>query len=306
LLKSLGRKIKMGIIINENTRAIVQGITGTQGSLHTKLMLEYGTRIVAGVTPGKGGTEIHGVPVCDTVEETQEKHSPNASIILVPAAFAAEAAIEALDDGIKTIVIITEHIPIKDSIELMAHATQANATIIGPNTPGIITPGKCKLGIMPSHVFKPGNVGVVSRSGTLTYEIVASLTKKQMGQSTCVGVGGDPITGLNLIDALELFKEDPQTQAIALIGEIGGNIEELTAEYIARENYPKPVVAYVAGRFAPPEKRLGHAGAIIMGKTGTAENKIEAFESSGVKVANRPNDVAELLTRALNAQKPFP
>jgi succinyl-CoA synthetase alpha subunit len=285
----------MGIIINGSTRAIVQGITGTQGSLHTRLMLEYGTRIVAGVTPGKGGTEIHGVPVYDTAEETREKHRPNASIIFVPAAFAAEAAVEALDNGIKTIVIITEHIPIRDSIEMVAYARQANATIVGPNTPGIITPGKCKLGIMPHHIFKLGSVGIVSRSGTLTYEIAASLTKKQMGQSTCLGVGGDPITGLNFIDALELFKEDPQTQAIALIGEIGGNIEELTAEYIKRENYPKPVVAYIAGRSAPQEKRMGHAGAIIMGRAGTAGNKIEAFESAGVKVANKPSDIAELL-----------
>ncbi len=288
----------MGIIVDENTRAIVQGITGTQGSLHTRLMLEYGTKIVAGVTPGKGGEAIHGVPVYDTVEEARENHSPNASIIFVPAPFAADAALEAIDSGIQTVVMITEHVPIKDSVALIAHARQANATIIGPNTPGIIAPGRCKLGIMPAHVFTAGSVGVASRSGTLTYEIAASLTKNQIGQSACVGVGGDPVTGLNFIDALELFREDTQTKAVVLIGEIGGNIEELTAEYIA-QGYPKPVVAYVAGRSAPPEKRMGHAGAIIMGESGTAENKIRAFESAGVKVAEKPSEVAELLAKAM-------
>ena len=281
----------MGIIIGENTRAIVQGITGNQGSLHTRLMLEYGTKIVAGVTPGKGGTTVHGVPVYDTVEEAREKYSPNASIIFVPAPFAADAALEAIDSGIQTVVMITEHVPIRDSVELVARARQSNATIIGPNTPGIITSGQCKLGIMPAHIFTPGSVGVASRSGTLTYEIADSLTKNQIGQSTCIGVGGDPITGLNFIEALELFKEDPQTKAVALIGEIGGNLEEVTAEYIA-QGYPKPVIAYIAGRSAPPQKRMGHAGAIIMGKTGTAEHKIEAFKSAGVKVAEKPSDVA--------------
>jgi succinyl-CoA synthetase alpha subunit len=286
------------MIVDESTRAIVQGITGTQGSLHTRLMLQYGTNIVAGVTPGKGGAEVHGVPVYDTLEEAQANHSPNASIIFVPAPYAANAAFEAIDGGIRTIVIITEHIPIKNSVELMARARQANATIIGPNTPGIITPEKCKLGIMPAHVFTRGRVGVASRSGTLTYEVAGSLTRNQIGQSTCIGVGGDPITGLNFIDALELFKADPQTKAVVLIGEIGGNIEELTAEYIAR-GYPKPVVAFIAGRSAPPEKRMGHAGAIIMGKSGTAENKIKAFESAGVKVAEKPGDVADLLTQTM-------
>jgi succinyl-CoA synthetase alpha subunit len=263
-------------------------------------MLEYGTKIVAGVTPGKGGTEVYGVSVYDTVEEAQEKHAPNASIIFVPATFAADAALEALESGIRTIVIITEHVPIRDAIEVIARATEADATIIGPNTPGIITLGKCKLGIMPVHVFTQGSVGIASRSGTLTYEIAASLTRNHIGQSTCVGVGGDPITGLNFIDTLKLFKEDPQTKAVVLIGEIGGNIEELTAEYIAEEKYPKPVVAYIAGRSAPPEKRMGHAGAIIMGKAGTAENKIKAFESAGVKVAEKPSDVAEWVAKALN------
>jgi succinyl-CoA synthetase alpha subunit len=287
----------LGIIIGKKTYAIVQGITGTQGGFHTKLMLEYGTKIVAGVTPGKGGVQIHGIPVYDTVEEAQEKHSANASIIFVPAPFAADAALEALENGIRTIVIITEHIPIKDAINIMANAKQLKATIIGPNTPGIITPEESKLGIMPSHIFKKGSIGMVSRSGTLTYEIAASLTKKGLGQSTCLGLGGDPITGLNFIDALKMFKGDPHTDAVVLIGEIGGNLEELAAEYIQKEKYPKPVVAFIAGRSAPPGKRMGHAGAIVMGKAGTAESKIEAFKKANVNVAEKPGDVAELLTK---------
>jgi succinyl-CoA synthetase alpha subunit len=291
----------LGIIIDKNTRAIVQGVTGAQGSFHTKLMLEYGTKIVAGVTPGKGKTEIHGVPVYDTVEEAKEKHSANASIIFVPAPFAADSALEALEGGIKTIVIITEHIPIKDAINVMACAKQANATIIGPNTPGIITPGESKLGIMPAHIFKPGSIGMVSRSGTLTYEIAAGLTRKNLGQSTCIGLGGDPITGLNFVDALKMFKQDPQTKAIVLIGEIGGNLEELASEYIASEKYPKPVAAFIAGRSAPPGKRMGHAGAIVMGKAGTAESKIEKFKSAGVEVAEKPNDVPELLMKLVSS-----
>lgn len=289
----------MGVIVGKNTKAIVQGITGAQGSFHTKLMLEYGTRIVAGVTPGKGGANVHGVPIYDTVEEALEHHQADASIIFVPAPFAADAALEALENGIKTVVIITEHIPVKDAINVMAYAKQVNATIIGPNTPGIITPGECKLGIMPAHVFKPGGIGMISRSGTLTYEIAAGLTKKQMGQSTCVGLGGDPIVGLNFIDVLKLFESDPHTEGIALIGEIGGNLEELTAEYIAKERYPKPVVAFIAGRSAPPGKRMGHAGAIIMGKAGTAESKIDAFRKAGVEVAEKPGDVAILLEKLI-------
>jgi len=285
----------MGIIVNKNTHAIVQGITGAQGSFHTKLMLEYGTKIVAGVTPGKGGNQIHGIPVYDTVEAAIEKHPANASIIFVPAPFAAEAALEALENGIKTIIAITEHIPIKDAANVMAYAKQVKATIIGPNTPGIITPMECKLGIMPAHIFKPGGIGIVSRSGTLTYEIAASLTRSNLGQSTCLGLGGDPITGLNFIEVLRTFEKDPETKAVVLIGEIGGNLEELTAEYIAKQRYPKPVVAFIAGRSAPPGKRMGHAGAIIMGKAGTAETKIEALRSAGVKVAEKPSDVARLV-----------
>jgi succinyl-CoA synthetase alpha subunit len=285
----------VGIMIGRNTKVIVQGITGTQGSYHTKLMLEYGTKIVAGTSPGKGGTSVENVPVYDTVEEAQDRHRATASIIFVPAPFAVDAAMEAIGNRIKTVVIITEHIPIKDSISLMAFAKQNKAVIIGPNTPGIITPGECKLGIMPAHIFKKGNVGIISRSGTLTYEIAGSLTAKELGQSTCLGLGGDPITGLNFIDVLRMFKSDRRTESVVLIGEIGGNLEELAANYVEEEKYPKPVVAYVAGRSAPPGKRMGHAGAIIMGKAGTAESKIEAFKKAGVQVAEKPGDVAELV-----------
>ena len=274
-------------------------MTGTQGSFHTRLMLEYGTKIVAGVTPGKGGTRIEDVPVYDSGEEAQEKHQANAAIIFVPAPFAADAALEAMKNRIRTLVIITEHIPIKDAINVMAYAKQVNATVIGPNTPGIISPEASKLGIMPSHIFKPGSVGMVSRSGTLTYEIAAGLSRKQLGQSTCLGLGGDPITGLNFVDALEMFKDDSQTKAAVLIGEIGGNLEELAAKYVSDEAYPKPVVAFIAGRSAPPGKRMGHAGAIVMGKAGTAENKIDTFRKVGVKVAEKPNDVAELLAKMI-------
>jgi succinyl-CoA synthetase alpha subunit len=289
----------LGVIIDKNTCALVQGITGAQGSYHTKLMLEYGTKIVAGVTPGKGGSQVNGVLVYDTVEDAQKDHSANASIIFVPAPFAADAAFEAMESGIKVVVIITEHIPIKDAITVMAYAKQMNAIIIGPNTPGIITPGACKLGIMPSHIFRRGSVGIVSRSGTLTYEIAAGLTRKKLGQSTCIGLGGDPITGLNFIDALKIFEKDPETKAVALIGEIGGDLEERTAKYIAMEHYRKPVVAFVAGRSAPPGKRMGHAGAIVVGNAGTAESKIAAFQRAGIEVAEMPNGVAELLAESL-------
>jgi len=260
-------------------------------------MLEYGTKVVAGTSPGKGGIRINGVPIYDTVEEAKEGGLANASIIFVPAAFAADAALEAIENGIKIVVIITEHIPIRDAIDLMAYAKQTKTTIIGPNTPGIITPGECKLGIMPSHIFQQGGVGMVSRSGTLTYEVAASLTRSNLGQSTCLGLGGDPITGLNFIDALEMFEADPLTKSVVLIGEIGGNLEELAARYIVDTKYSKPVVAFIAGRSAPPGKRMGHAGAIVMGGAGTAENKINALRDAGVKVAEKPGDVAQLLAR---------
>jgi len=293
----------VGILIDEKTRAIVQNITGSQGSFHTRLMIDYGTKIVAGVTPGKGGASIHGVPVYDTVAEAQEKSEANASIVFVPAPFAGDAILEALDNGLRTIVVITEHIPIRDAIDVMAYAKQMNASIIGPNTPGIITPDSCKLGIMPSQIFIPGGIGIVSRSGTLTYEIAEGLTKRRLGQSTCFGLGGDPITGLNFIDALKMFERDPRTNAVVLIGEIGGNLEELAAEYIASEEYAKPVVAFVAGKSAPPGKRMGHAGAIVMGRAGTAESKFEAFKKAGVRVADKPSDVAELMARTPGASR---
>ena len=293
----------MGLFVGKDTRAIVQGITGNQGSFHTKLMLDYGTQIVAGVTPGKGGTRIHRVPVCNAVEEAVKKHGANASIFFVPARFAVDAVLEALEGGLKTIVIITEHIPVKDAIEVMARAKQHSATVIGPNTPGIITPGECKLGVMPAHVFKPGIVGVVSRSGTLTYEIAAGISAKGLGQSTCIGLGGDPVVGLSFVEVLRKFEVDKRTEAVVLIGEIGGNLEELAADFVSKEGYSKPVVAFVAGRTAPPGKRMGHAGAIITGGAGTAQSKIDAFRKAGIEVAEKPSDVARLLAEGLGKEK---
>jgi len=291
--------VNIGIFVDKQTRAIVQGITGAQGTFHTKLMLNYGTQIVAGVTPGKGGTQVHQVPVYDTVKEATENHDVDASIIFVPAPFAAEATFEALEANLKTIVIITEHIPIKDAIRVMAQAKQLGTVVIGPNTPGVIAPAECKLGIMPAHVFKPGTMGIASRSGTLTYEIAAGITAAGLGQSTCIGLGGDPIIGLSFVETLKQFERDEQTKAVALIGEIGGNLEERAAEFIATEGYEKPVVAYVAGRTAPPGKRMGHAGAIVMGRTGTARSKIEAFEKAGVRVAEKPSEVAKILSQSM-------
>ena len=293
----------MTILVGKGTKAIVQGITGGQGSFHTRLMLDYGTKIVAGVTPGKGGAQVHGIPVYDTVEEAVKKHGADASIIFVPAPFAADAAHEAMDSELKTIVIITEHIPVKDAMYVMARAKQYGAVIIGPNTPGIITPGECKLGVMPAHVFESGVVGVISRSGTLTYEIAAGISAKGLGQSTCLGLGGDPVVGLSFVEVLKMFEVDEHTEAVALIGEIGGNLEELAAEFVSREGYSKPVVAFVAGRTAPPGKRMGHAGAIIMGRAGTAQSKIEAFMEAGVAVAEKPSDVARLLVESLRKEK---
>jgi succinyl-CoA synthetase alpha subunit len=289
----------MGILVGSGTRVLVQGITGTQGSFHTSLMLDDGTHVVAGTSPGKRGLAVRGVPVFDTVAEAMAEQTADVSIVFVPAPFAAEAALEALEGGLKLVVVITEHVPVKDAVVLMSYAKQVDATIIGPNGPGVITPGKCKVGIMPAHVFAAGNVGVVSRSGTLTYEVATGLTAAGLGQSTCVGVGGDPVTGLNFVDALKMFRDDPQTKAVVLIGEIGGNVEEYTADYIAKEQYPKAVVAFVAGRSAPVGKRMGHAGAIVMGSSGTAASKVAAFEAAGVKVAQRPGDVANLVARAL-------
>lgn len=289
----------MAILVGKNTRAVVQGITGSQGMFHTKLMMEYGTKIVAGVTPGKGGTSVHGIPVYDTVSEAIEVHKVTASIIFVPAPGAKEAAFEAIDAGLNPVIMITEGIPVRDTMEIVAVTREKKTSLIGPNTPGIITPGECKLGIMPGQVFGKGDVGLMSRSGTLTYEIAAGLTKSGVGETTCVGIGGDPIVGLTFIELLEIFREDKDTKAVALIGEIGGNAEEQAAEYIKKTSYPKPVAAYIAGRTAPPGKRMGHAGAIISGKTGTADSKIEALRSAGVSVAEKPTDVARLLANLI-------
>lgn len=285
----------MPILVGKKTRAIVQGITGSQGSFHTQLMLEYGTKIVAGSSPGKGGTKVHGIPVFDTLQEAIENYKANASIIFVPAPGAKDAALEAIANGLNPVVVITEGIPVKDEIQLMEVARLKGTTIIGPNTPGIITPGQTKLGIMPGHIFKTGKVGLVSRSGTLTYEIAASLTKAGLGQTTCLGVGGDPVVGLSFVDVLEMFRKDPATKAIAMIGEIGGNAEEMAADYVRKTKYPKPIAAYIAGRAAPPGKRMGHAGAIITGKAGTAETKIESLRRAGVKIALKPGEIARLL-----------
>ena len=289
----------MGILIGKEIKAIVQGITGKQGSYHTLQMLAYGTKIVAGVVPSKGGSSLSGVPVYDNVKEAADLYSPDASIVFVPAPAALDAVLEAIESGIKTVVVITEHLPIKDAITLMAQAQAANVTIVGPNTPGIITPGECKLGIMPSDIFLAGSIGVASRSGTLTYEVAAGLSRAGLGQSTCIGVGGDPIVGLDFVEALKLFRDDSKTKAVVLIGEIGGSMEEQTAQFIVESHYPKPVVAYVAGVSAPPEKRMGHAGAIVMGKQGTAQSKIDAFRKVGVKVARKPGEVSTLLAEAL-------
>lgn len=287
----------MGILVGRKTRAIVWGITGSQGTFHTQLMLEYGTKIVAGVTPGRGGQQVHGVPVYDTAQEAIERVEADASIIFVPAPYAKDATLEAMATNLNPIIVITEGIPVKDEIQIMEIAKQKGTTIIGPNTPGIITPAQCKLGIMPNHIFKPGKIGLVSRSGTLTYEIAASLTNAGLGQTTCLGVGGDPVVGLSFIDVLKMFKKDPATKTIAMIGEIGGNAEEMAAEYVKKTRYPKPIVAYIAGRAAPPGKRMGHAGAIITGKAGTAETKIETLKAAGVRIALKPGDIAKLIRR---------
>jgi succinyl-CoA synthetase alpha subunit len=285
----------MTLLVGKQTRAIVQGITGNQGSFHTKLMREYGTQIVAGVTPGKGGTNVQGVAVYDTVVAAMEKTDANSSIIFVPAPFAKEAGMEAIDSGLNPVVIITEMIPARDSMVLMAYAKEHGTTIVGPNTPGVITPGEAKLGIMPGDVFSPGGVGVASRSGTLTYEIAMYLTHAGIGQSTCLGIGGDPVTGLNFVDVLKMFRDDKSTNGVVLIGEIGGSAEEDAADFIQDTKYPKPVAAYVAGRAAPPGKRMGHAGAIITGTEGTADAKMKRFTEVGVRVAEVPSDLPKLL-----------
>ncbi len=285
--------------VEKGTKVLVQGITGTQGRFHTRLMLNYGTDIVAGVTPGRGGEEVEGVPVYDTVAEAQQEHSVDASIIFVPAPFALDAALEAVEAGLDPVVVITESIPVRDTIELVARARQKGVTIVGPNTPGVIKAGECKLGIMPAQVFRRGPVGVISRSGTLFYEIAAHISRSGLGESTCVGLGGDPVVGLDFIDVLKWFEEDPETEAVALIGEIGGDAEERAAEFITQGGFTKPVAAYIAGRAAIPGKRMGHAGAIIQGASGTAQSKMEALRAAGVAVGERPGDVAKALLKLL-------
>ena len=281
------------IYLDKVTKCLVQGITGKQGSFHTEQMLEYNTNIVAGVTPGKGGQDFMGVPIFNSIAEAKENCEINASIIFVPAKFAKDAAFESIRN-LDLVVIISEHIPVHDSLQIMNYAEEMGTTVIGPNTPGIISPGVGKLGIMPTHIFDKGNVGVISRSGTLTYEVASQLTRAGIGQSTCVGIGGDPVIGTNYIDVLTKFEEDDDTEAIVLIGEIGGNAEEKAAEFI-KNNISKPVVSYIAGITAPPGKRMGHAGAIIQGNSGTAQNKIDALSDAGVKVAKMPSQIADLI-----------
>jgi len=286
----------LSIIVNDNTRVVVRGITGNEGRFHTLSMKEYGTNIVAGVTPGKGGQNVEGIPVFDKIEDAITGTGANTSILFVPAKFAKSAVLEDIEAGIKTIVIITEGIPQSDEIEFVAHANQNGVTIIGPNCPGVINPlRRIKVGILPVQIFKPGPVGIISRSGTLTYEIAWHITSSGMGESTCVGMGGDPIIGLDFVKLLEMFRTDEETQGVVLIGEIGGNAEEMAAGYIMETRYPKPVVAFIAGRMAPQGKRMGHAGAIIMGDSGTAKSKMEAFASAGVPVAEKPSEIVKLL-----------
>ncbi|MHB8171282.1 MAG: succinate--CoA ligase subunit alpha [Thermincolia bacterium] len=287
----------MAIIINDKIRVLVQGATGNQGSFHTQQMLAYGTKVVAGVSPGKGGQEVHGVPVFDTVAAAVEKTQIDASILFIPAQLVKDAVFEAMDSGIKTIVIITEHVPVHDAMVIMSHAKANDFTIVGPNTFGIISAGMCKMGIMPNHIYKPGNIGIVARSGTLSYEIVNGLTKAGMGQSTVVGLGGDRVVGLSFVDVLKQFEADPDTHGVVLVGEIGGNAEEVASEYI--KEMTKPVVAFLAGKSAPPGKRMGHAGAIIERGKGSFAGKVEALEAAGAHVAQLPWEVPGLMSGAL-------
>lgn len=287
----------MSVLVDKNTRLIVQGITGSVGSFHTQQMIEYGTNIVGGVTPGKGGKIVEGVPVFDTVRQAVEETGCNATVIYVPPPFAADAILEAAEAGVELIVAITEGVPVQDMITVVNYLEGKNVQLIGPNCPGVISPGKCKIGIMPGHIHMEGNVGVVSRSGTLTYEAVGQLTALGIGQSTCIGIGGDPINGMNFIDALELFQSDDETEAVVMIGEIGGTAEEEAAAWI-KENMTKPVAGFIAGRTAPPGKRMGHAGAIISGGKGTAEDKIAAMEAAGIAVAPSPAEIGTTLKNA--------
>lgn len=284
----------MSILVNKNTRVITQGITGATGLFHTKQALEYGTQIVGGVTPGKGGTTVEGVPVFNTVAEAVEQTGANASVIYVPPAFAADAIMEATDAELDLAICITEGIPVLDMVKVKRYMQGRHTRLIGPNCPGVITPDECKIGIMPGYIHKPGKVGVISRSGTLTYEAVYQLTVRGIGQSTAVGIGGDPVNGTNFIDVLKLFNEDPDTEALIMIGEIGGTAEEEAAEWV-KANMTKPVVGFIAGATAPPGRRMGHAGAIVSGGSGTAESKIKTMEACGIRVAPTPSEMGSTL-----------
>lgn len=288
----------MSILADKNTRLVIQGITGREGGFHTEQMAAYGTNIVAGVTPGKGGqwfeTDSQKIPVFDTVKTAVEATGANASVIFVPARFAVDAIYEAADAGLPLVVCLTEYIPVLDMIAVRRYLDKTDTRLLGPNCPGLITPDQAKLGIIPGSIVKPGHVGVVSKSGTLTYEVVYGLTAKGMGQSTCVGIGGDPIQGTDFIDVLRMFEDDPETEQVVMIGEIGGNAEEKAAAFIS-QHMTKKVTSFIAGRTAPPGRRMGHAGAIVEGKSGTAESKIKALNDAGVQVADNPDDIAELV-----------
>jgi succinyl-CoA synthetase alpha subunit len=284
----------MSILVNKETRLLVQGITGREGLFHTQQMVAYGTKVVAGVTPEKGGEWVAGVPVFDTVKAAVDSTGANCALMFVPARFAPDAMFEAADAGIQLIVAITENIPVQDMMKARNYLDHKGVRLVGPNCPGLLTPGEAKVGIIPGHVARPGNIGIVARSGTLTYEVIHALTQRGLGQSTCVGIGGDPINGTSFIDVLAMFEEDPQTDKVVMIGEIGGTDEERAAEYIA-DHLSKPVVAFIAGQAAPPGKRMGHAGAIVEGGSGLASDKIKALESAGVKVAKHPEQIPDLL-----------
>ena len=288
----------MSVLIGKNTKLLIQGITGSQGMLHTRGCRDYGTNVVAGVTPGKGGQDFEGVPIFNTVQEAVKTTAANASMILVPPAFAADAIMEAADAEIPLIVAITEGVPVVDMVTAVSFVRRKGSRLIGPNCPGIITPGQSKIGIMPGQIHRTGSVGIVSRSGTLTYEAVGQITRVGLGQSTCIGIGGDPVNGTNFIDCLKLFQGDPQTEAIVMIGEIGGDAEEQAAEFV-KENVTKPIVSFIAGQTAPPGRRMGHAGAIISGGHGTAEEKMSALQNAGIHVVKIPAEIGEKMLEAL-------
>jgi len=284
----------VSILVDKNSRVVTQGITGSTGQFHTRTCKEYGTQMVAGVTPGKGGTDFEGIPIFDTVEQSVQETGANVSVIYVPPPFAADAIMEAADAGTALVVCITEGIPVLDMMRVQRYLEGKPTRLIGPNCPGIITPGECKIGIMPGYIHKPGRIGVISRSGTLTYEAVHQLTTLGFGQSTCIGIGGDPIVGTGFVDALELYEADPDTDAVILIGEIGGSAEETAAQFV-KDKMSKPVVAFIAGQTAPPGRRMGHAGAIIAGGKGTAADKMAAFEAAGVRVAENPSEMGSTM-----------